>query len=65
MTETVTDRELLALRMAASGHVSGRLWEWPVLRSAFSAVGVDAAGDVPLAVMRTLARAALAALGAP
>jgi len=59
----VTDLEVLALRMAASGCVSGRLWEWPLLASAFEALGIVAEPNAPLSAMRTLAKAALQALG--
>ncbi|HLA76981.1 MAG TPA: hypothetical protein VJU18_05310 [Vicinamibacteria bacterium] len=61
----LTDLEVLALRMAAGGYVSGWLREWPLLRSAFESLGIVADPDAPLSVMRTLAKAALQALGAP
>ena len=61
-TGNVTGRERLALEQAARGCVSGTLAEWPVLASAFRAVGVVVDLDARASVLRLLARAALEAL---
>jgi len=53
------DIEVLALRMAESGCVSGRLAEWPLLARAFRAFGWEVPDTVGVSAMRGLARAAL------
>ena len=57
---TITDREVRALRMAASGHVSGTLAEWPELAGAFRAMGWTVPATLVASAMRGLAKAALA-----
>ena len=52
-------RERVALHMAATGHVSGCLAEWPVLASAFRKLGIVAPLDLRKWRMRRLARQAL------
>jgi hypothetical protein len=56
---TAADLELLALRLAASGHVSGCLREWPYLVSAFERRGWRVPLDLGVPGMRELARHAL------
>ena len=58
----LTDIEILALRMAADGCVSGRLYDWPVLARAFRVLGWVVPYTVGLPTMRGLARAALAGI---
>jgi len=57
--EAVAVLELLALRMAASGHVSGELREWPLLLAAFRRHGWDVPLDLGVPGMRALAWEAL------
>lgn len=55
-------RELQALRMAASGHVSGRLGEWPYLVAAFQRFGLDVPPTIGARSMQALARGVLSGL---
>jgi hypothetical protein len=60
VTERPLDElEVLALEMAARGCVSGRLSEWPVLRSALEALELPAWPWIGARPMRLLARDAL------
>ncbi len=51
-----------AVEMAAAGHVSGTLAEWPALQAAFRTRGWDVPPTVGAAAMRGLAEEALAEL---
>ena len=57
---TLTDRERLALQMAARGFVSGSLAEWPEPVGAFVVAGVPLPVDAGLVAMKAAAREALA-----
>ncbi len=41
VTPALSERERIALEMAAAGSVSGTLAEWPVLAAAFRVLGED------------------------
>lgn len=55
----LSDLEVLGLRMAAEGCVSGRLAEWPVVARAFRRLGWIVPDTIRASAMRELARAAL------
>ncbi len=50
------ERERVALVMAASGCVSGRLSEWPLLARAFRVLGKPAAPSMGMVEMKARAR---------
>jgi len=58
----ICDLQVLALRSAQIGLVSGRLNEWPVLRSALIRAGVRVSRRAPKRVMRLAAWIALGGL---
>jgi hypothetical protein len=62
VTPTLSAPERAALEAAAVGGVSGRLREWPLLASAFRALGLPADRNMQTVDMRSQARRALRSL---
>jgi hypothetical protein len=58
--QRLAELEVVALRQAAAGCVSGQLSEWPYLVAAFRRLGWEPPLDIGVTAMRGLARAALA-----
>jgi len=53
---SLEEDELLALKMAASGHVSSPLGEWPILARTFNKFGLNLASNTGLTVIKKIAK---------
>ena len=59
MLDKLSDSQVIAIQMAASGHISGTLEEWPNLRLAFVELGLQNFPTMNPCQMKILAKQAL------